>query len=93
MSFNIIILTGIFYLIPGNAEICFRTNSGSGNIGLTRVFFDVINKRNLVYISGLTSLVLLFTSFKIARNFTYCLFLFSLFLYFASIKCWHTHIK
>jgi len=93
MSFNIIILTGIFYLIPGNAEICFRNTSGSGNIGLTALFYDVINKRNLVYISGLTSIVLLFTTFKIARNFTCCLFIFSLFLYFASIKSWYLHIR
>ena len=93
MSLNIVILTGIFYLIPGNAEICYRHTSGSGNMGLTGVYLDIINKRNFVYVSGLASIVLLFTPFKMVRVFTYCLFLFSIILYFSSIKCWHLYIR
>jgi hypothetical protein len=93
MSSNIIIVTGLFYLIPGNAEICYRHTSACGNMGLTGVYLDVINKRNFVYFSGFISLVVLVTPFKLLTLFSYCLFVFSILLYFNCIKCWHLYIR
>lgn len=92
MSFNIIMLSSLFYLIPGNAEILYRYTSSSGNMGLTGVYLDVINKRNFVYVSGLSFIVIAFTPFKMLRIFICGLFLFSLFLYFNSIKRWQPYI-
>ena len=93
MSFNILILTSLFYLMPGNAEICYHHTSESGNVSLTGVYLNVINQRNFVYISGLVPIVLLFTPFKMVRIFTYFIFLFALFLYISSIKYWHLHTR
>ncbi len=92
MTFIIIILSGLFYLIPGNAEILCRYTSDSGNRGLNRIYLDIINKRNLIYISGSFSLILLYAPFKVLRYLSYLLFIFSVLLYFHSIKRWHSYL-
>ena len=92
MSTNIIIVTGLFYLIPGNAELCYRNTLASGNMGLNGVYLDVINKRNFLYICGLSSIFLLFMPFKMLGSFMYCLFIFSVLAYFRSIKTWHVYL-
>lgn len=92
MTFNIIILSALFYLIPGNAEILYRHTSSSGNMGLTGVYLDVINKRNFVHVSGLSLIVVLFIPFNMLRTFICGIFLFSLYLYFNSIKRWQPYI-
>jgi hypothetical protein len=87
-----IILTGLFYLTPGNAELCYRHTSSSGNMGLTGVYLDIINKRNLVYFSGFILLVILFAPFEYVKLVSYCLFLFSVLAYFHSVKTWHVYL-
>ena len=95
MSLNIII-TGLFYLLPGNVEIyyCYALESryiAKHGVNLD-VILDVIDKRNFLYIFGLSSLIVSFMQFKLLEFFTYCLFLYSIFVYFRSIKRWLPYI-
>ena len=92
MTFGIIILSGLFYLIPGNAEMLCRYTADSGNIGLNSIYLDVMRKRNLIYMSGSFSLILLFTPFKVLRLFSYFLFVLFVSTYFYSMKSWHPYL-
>ena len=87
-----IILRGLFYLVPGNAEICYRHASASGNMGLTNVYLDVKIKRDTFYTFGMSSLVFSFVPFKMLRLFVHTLSICSLIIYFRSIKKWHTYL-
>ncbi len=84
MSLNTIIITGLFYLIPGNIEILYREKLSS-DADLSAVATLTII-RNFLYTCGLSSLILTFTPFKILGFFSYCLFLYSIYEYFRSIK-------
>lgn len=88
MTLSIIILTGFFYLVPGMAEILYNSTLASGNMGLNGVYLDILNKRNIVYISGAVFVINLFMPFKIVRLFSFGLFIFSIFLYFNAIRRW-----
>jgi hypothetical protein len=92
MTFSIIILTGLFNLVPGIAEMPYHYTQASGNMGLNGIYLDVLNKRNFVYISGIFSIITLFIPFKMISLFSYGLFAFSIFLYFSSIKKWHKYL-
>jgi hypothetical protein len=92
MSFNIIILTGLFYLIPNNLEICHHNYTLNGDMSLTNVYLDVKIKRDTFYKLGIASLVFLFLPFKMLRLFVHTLSIFSLIIYFRSIKKWHRYL-
>jgi len=87
-----IIASGLFYLIPGMAEIFYCYSENIGNMSLAGVFLDIKNKRDLVYICSLSSFCLLLSPFKITRNLSFAALIFSFCLYFNSIKRWHPHI-
>jgi hypothetical protein len=99
MSLNIII-TGLFYLLPRNVEMyyCYALESryiAKHVVNLDVIIdavLDVIDKRNFLYIFGLSSLIVSFMPFKMLEFFTYCLFLYSIFVYFRSIKRWLPYI-
>lgn len=92
MSFKIIIITGLFYLIPGNAEIYYRSASSQGNLGLAGVFLDIIRKRNFVYMCGLFYIFTLFTPNKIVRSLFFGLLMSTLFLHLKTIYQWRRYI-
>ena len=92
MTFSLMLLSGLFHLVPGNAEIVCQCTTSSGNMGLYGVYMDVINKRNFVYGSLFLGFVSLFTPFKLLRAFSCGLVLFSLFLYFSVIKKWYQYL-
>ncbi len=90
MTLNIIILSGLFYLMPGNADMCYHHTLESGNMGMNGVYLEVVNRRNFVYVSSL--IAILSTPFQLVRLFSYSLFIFSVLLYFHSIKTWHEYL-
>lgn len=92
MSFKIIIITGLFFLIPGNAEIYYRSASSPGNLGLAGVFLDIIRKRNNVYACGLFFMLALLSTNKLVQTFLFGLFLFTLFLHLKTIYHWRKFI-
>lgn len=92
MMIGHIIISGLFYLIPGMVETFYRYSENNGNMGLAGVFLDIKNKRDLVYVCSLSSFSLLLSPFKITRNLSFAALIFSLCLYFNSIKKWHPHI-
>lgn len=93
MSITYVLLSGIFYLIPGMAETFYRYSENYGNMGYTGIFLDIKNRRNLVYICSLSSFSLIFTSFKIFGVLSNISLLFSLYLYFSTIKKWHPYVS
>ena len=90
MSLSIIMLSCLFYLMPGNADLCYHHTTTSGNMGLNGVYLEIINRRNFVYISTLIAIVSI--PFQLIRLFSYSLFIFSLLLYFHSIQTWHSYL-
>lgn len=85
MAFSIIILTGLFYLLPDMIDLLYNATEGFGNISFNSIYLDVMNKRNFVYMSGVFSIINVFMPFKILRSFSYGLFIFSIFLYFTPL--------
>jgi|APFre7841882793_1041355.scaffolds.fasta_scaffold190420_1 hypothetical protein len=86
MTFFIIILTGLFYLIPGMAEIICETAESSGNFYIIGAALDVKYKRNFVYITTFSSILFSFTKLKMLQYFFYSLFLFSNYSYYKTIQ-------
>lgn len=92
MSFSIIILTGLFYLVPGTIEVLHRSTQSTGNLALNGVYFNVLNNRNFVYIFGIFSIITLYLPYKILRLFSEGLFVFFIFSYFNAIDKWIKHL-
>jgi hypothetical protein len=86
--------TGIFYLMPGNAELfyCYVLNDGDYN-KLDEVYFDMIKNRNYIYACGLAIFILSFTAFNVAKLVVYGVLLFCLNQYFTSIKKWQAVLE
>lgn len=93
MSFTIIILKGLFYLIPGTAEMLYRSSESIRNIRMSNIYFDVQHKRNFIYITGFSSIFFSFTKTYMLRYFFYSLFLFSIYSYYSTIKKWHKYLS
>jgi hypothetical protein len=86
MTFNIIIITGVFFLIPGMTELLSNSTEALGNIIETQMYLDIQYKRNFVYTTSFFSILFLLTKMSILRYFFYILFLFSTYSYFVEIK-------
>jgi len=91
MSIRYIALSGLFYLIPGMIETFHYYSENCGNNGITKGFLDIKSKRDLVYITFLSSITLLLLPFKITRTLSFISFGFSLYFYFNAIKKWHPY--
>jgi hypothetical protein len=93
MSFTIIILTGLFYLIPGIVEMLCRSSESIGNMKASNIYFDIEHKRNFIYITGFSSILFSFTNTYMLRYFFYILFLFSIYSYYSTIKKWYKYLS
>lgn len=82
-----VIVSGLFYLIPGNLELV------EYNVYIHEVYDNIKNKRNLVLISGLSSIAFSFLPLRIIRLFVYGLFAYSTYVYFQVIKQHKNHMK
>ena len=86
MSLNNKITIGIFYLIPGNAELFYRETLSSDVILSAFATAKIIKNRNFLYMCGVSSIILAFTPFILLRFFAQCLYLYSIYKYFRYIK-------
>jgi len=89
MTFSVILITCLFYLIPGMTEKLSHYNKYVVSTGLACEYLDIQYKRNIVYITAVSSIFVSFTKMYILRYFLYSLFLFSNYSYFTTIKRWH----
>ena len=86
MNYIILILTGLFYLTPGMADILYHYVDTNEKQLLCNAYSVVINKRNTLYLSALYSVTNLFSPFKLMRLFSYGLFYISVINYFDAIQ-------
>jgi hypothetical protein len=82
-------LSGLL-LIPGNVEVFLKSTNNCGNMGLNGVFLDIYNKRNLCYLSLITSLPSYLYNYT---NYSILFVAFSFYLYFSCIKEWKNTIE
>jgi hypothetical protein len=92
MSINIIILTGLFYLVPGMVEFPIMYAERNGNMGLQGLYLDIKNKRNFVYTTASSYIIFSFTKMYIVKHFFCILLLFSNYCYFNTIYTWKNYI-
>lgn len=93
MTFSVILLSGLFHLIPGLTEILLYYNENQANMRLACIYLDIRYKRNFVYVTGLSSIIFSFTNLNILKWFFYSLFLFANYSYFNIIKKWYPYIS
>lgn len=97
--YNTIILGSLFLFFPNLPYLLLNEVSYVGNMGLSGVYLDIINKRNNVYFLGsfillnnFLGLSILFNNFNIrahsVNNFLILFFLFSIGIYFYTIYKW-----
>ena len=53
-----------FLALPGAAENMMQLSENSGNMGLMGVWWDIQIKRNVFYVTNVTSIVLAFYNYK-----------------------------
>lgn len=93
MTFALILLTGLFYLVPSIIEsFCFLTEANV-NSKLNYIYTDIKYLRNFVYTTTFFSLLFSFYNFILLRYFFYFLFFYSNYLYFYTIKRWYQYIS
>jgi hypothetical protein len=85
MTTTNIILSGLFYLIPGNLEII-------NNDSLSGVYDDIKHKRDTLFIFGCSTLVYSLLPFKIIKLFMGGLCVYSIIVYFRTIKRWQRYL-
>ena len=92
MSFALILFTGIFYLIPGTVEFVSHGFEAVGNMGMTGIYFDIKNKRNLLYFNTFNLICFSLGNADIPLFLPYGVFIFSTYLYLKTIYNWHPFI-
>ena len=92
MSLSIIILTGLFYLVPGMVDMPYRYTLHSGNMGLNGLYLDIMSKRNMVYFSILFLSISLFLPYDTLKTILFINLLYCLYIYFTTIDKWYPYI-
>jgi hypothetical protein len=74
-----------FLALPGAAENMMQLSENSGNMGLMGVWWDIQIKRNVFYVTNVTSIVLAFYNYKYCAIFT---FLYGSFIFINTCRRW-----
>jgi hypothetical protein len=82
----IILVTGLFYLIPGVLDMLLYHSESINNLRLSIALLDLKYKRNFLYITTFSSILFTMKKVFLLQYFFYCLFLFSFHSYLNSIK-------
>jgi hypothetical protein len=89
----IILVTGLFYLIPGIIDMLLYHSESINNLRLSIALLDLKYKRNFVYITTFSSILFTMKKVFLLQYFFYCLFLFSFHSYLNSIRTNYHKLK